>query len=258
MLREWRTNIVMGQVLGQYDLTSPLDGTLAQTSSLSCHFIGMDDGYSAKTTRANQIIHDQYISAKKMPVQSCVPMWEQGKASILRCLVHLCRVLWLWQEGWEEAERAFNACVWRVCDEAAAFVCSAPSLHLWTQVSREHQQSCTFSDTVHLQKTLDTLQHGSRYLQKTLTWSHALDNMSFCPPAGFYMLRWKSVQELRANLSGNTECQDSSLNYLVPEKVCTPQSFYRVCFKILKKEIIVFFFYLQLYSDFYHIRKFLK
>lgn len=46
--------------------------------------------------------------------------------SILCCLVHLGRVLWLWQEGWEETERAFTACTWHVCDEAAASTPAEP------------------------------------------------------------------------------------------------------------------------------------
>lgn len=51
---------------GQCDFTSPLDGTLAQTYSLSHHLIGMNDRYSAETTGANQNLHDRHTSAKKI------------------------------------------------------------------------------------------------------------------------------------------------------------------------------------------------
>lgn len=41
-------NTVMDNSMERCDLTSPLDGTIAQTYNPSCPFIGMDDRYSAK------------------------------------------------------------------------------------------------------------------------------------------------------------------------------------------------------------------
>lgn len=61
---------------------------------------------------------DRQIPADKGQFDLVFPRGKREKASILCCLVHLCGVLWLWQEGGEEAERAFT--VRCVCDEATA------------------------------------------------------------------------------------------------------------------------------------------
>lgn len=51
---------------GQCDVTSPLDGTIAQTYNLLHRFTGMDDRYSAKTiTGTNGVRYDIHIYAKK-------------------------------------------------------------------------------------------------------------------------------------------------------------------------------------------------
>lgn len=94
----------------------PLDGTLAHNYSPRCHFIGMGDRYSAKTTGTgtNQVLHGRRVSATEDRCDLVFFTWKQGKPLHAVVRFHLCGVLWLWQEGWEEAERAFTACVWRV------------------------------------------------------------------------------------------------------------------------------------------------
>lgn len=73
--REKHANTVTRQEHGQCDVTSPLDGTIAQTYNLLHRFTGMDDRYSAKTiTGTNWVRYDIHIYAKKMPVWSCVSM----------------------------------------------------------------------------------------------------------------------------------------------------------------------------------------
>lgn len=100
-------------------------------------------------TGTNQILHG--ISAKKMPVWSCVSMCEQEKASIL-CLsgspllssMALARGL---RGSRKDLRRLRLVCLWW---SSHLSVCRAPSLHLWTPVSRGHRRSCTYRDTVHL------------------------------------------------------------------------------------------------------------
>lgn len=121
------------------------------------------DLYSAKkkknqTNNRNKPNPTWDFSPKKCPFDLVFPCGNREKAFILCCLVHLCGVVWLWQRGLRGSRKEGPsppppppACVWRVCDEAAAFsVRWAPSLHLWTRVSREHRWSCTYRDTVHL------------------------------------------------------------------------------------------------------------
>lgn len=89
--------------------------------------------------------------------------------------------------------RLHLACLWW---SSRLYSCWASSLYLWTRVSREHRRSCTHTDTVHFNRHWRHFRHGLQYLQKTLTWSHALDNRGVSDPWG------ESVQEFRAVLGG--------------------------------------------------------
>lgn len=77
--------------------------------------------------------------------------------------------------------RLHLACLWW---SSRLYSCWASSLYLWTRVSREHRRSCTHTDTVHFNRHWRHFRHGLQYLQKTLTWSHALDNRGVSDPWG--------------------------------------------------------------------------
>lgn len=97
----------------------------------------------------------------------------------------------------------------RVCDKTASSSSSvvvwAPSLHLWTRVSREHRQSCnTLKKTLNTSTdTWDTSDVGiTVFTEDTdfdrmhlIIWVLQADPR---PPGGVHMFRWKSVQEFRA------------------------------------------------------------
>lgn len=177
----------------------PLDGILAHDYSPPWHFIGTDDRYSAKTrTGTKQILQDRQISANKGQFDLVFPRGKREKASILCCLVHLCGVLWLWQEGGEEAERAFT--VWCVCDEATASLpadlppcASAPE---WAESTDSHAHTemlFTFRQTL-----WDTSDVGYRIYRR-----HWLDRMHlitrvFLRPGWVHRLRWDPAHEFRA------------------------------------------------------------
>lgn len=116
--------------------------------------------------------------------------------SILCCLVHLGRVLWLWQEGWEETERAFTACTWHVCDEAAASTPAEPppctSEPEWAESTDGHAHTQILYTST---DTGDISDMGYSIYRR-----HWLDRMHLI--IGFWPLGGGSVQEFRAVLGG--------------------------------------------------------
>lgn len=105
------------------------------------------------------------------------------------------------------------ACLWW---SSRLSVCWAPSLHLWTRVSREHRRSCTYKEILytfnrHLRRGFTLFTDDT-----DLTWSHALDNMGvFLIPSWVHIWRWVSVQEFRADLSWSQRVKTKSFNDLV-------------------------------------------
>lgn len=146
----------------------------------------MRDRFLPKTARLSLCFH---VGTKKS-------VYIVLSGSPLRSSMALAR-------GWRGSRKGL---VVRVCNEAAASLCWSPSLHLWTGVSREHRQSCTYRDTVHLQQTLETLQTGVTVFTKD-NWLDRMHLMTwvFLTPGRVDMLRWKSVQEFRAHLSVNVK-----------------------------------------------------
>lgn len=126
----------------------PLDGTLAHNYSPRCHFIGMGDRYSAKTTGTgtNQVLHGRRVSATE---DRCDLVFLRGNRENL----------YTPSSGFTSAEfYGFGKRVERKqkgpsppASDVFVYLLIFPSLHLRTRVSRGHRQSCTHGETVHLQ-----------------------------------------------------------------------------------------------------------
>lgn len=158
----------------------------------------MDDRYSAKTiTGTNGVRYDIHIYAKKnarlilcFHVGTGKNVYIVLSGSPRQSSMALAGGLRGNRKG---LYRLHLACLWW---SSRLYSCWASSLYLWTRVSREHRRSCTHTDTVHFNRHWRHFRHGLQYLQKTLTWSHALDNRGVSDPWG------ESVQEFRAVLGG--------------------------------------------------------
>lgn len=158
----------------------------------------LDDRYGAKTRTGRNKSCMRHISAKEGQFDRTFPWRKRGKqASILCCLVHFCGVLWLWQEGWEEAERAFAACVWRVCDLLIPLPAPLYPSEQRAPTVMHTQRYCTPSTD-----TWDTSDVGYSIYRR-----HWFDRMHliiwvFLTLGWVHMWRWELVQEFRADFSG--------------------------------------------------------
>lgn len=95
-------------------------------------------------------------------VWSSVSIQEQGKAFKYRVVWLASAELWLWQEGWEEAERVFSTCVPRVYDKTTASSSSAflppyTSAPEWAESTDSHARTNIFYTCKQTRSTHKTL-----------------------------------------------------------------------------------------------------
>ena len=104
---------------------------------------------------------------------------------------------------------------------------SAPLNREWAESTDSHAHTgilYTFS------RHWRHLRRGLRYLQKTLTWSHALDDRwVFLTPGRVDVVRWRSVQEFRVQISAWIDISRRFFKWFsAVRKFAIPQSFYRI------------------------------
>lgn len=185
VLRQWEIlYTVMGEQYGQRDLTPPLDGTLARTYRPPCHFTGMDDRYSAKAiTGTNRVRHGRHISAKECQFDLSFPC--QNREKRLYCVVWFTSA-----EFYGFGKRVERKQKGPSLPAPDVFATKQPPLYLLipppcTSVPKWAESTDSHAHTEILYTFNRHLRHfrrGLQYLQKTLTWSHALDNMGVCDP----------------------------------------------------------------------------
>lgn len=172
----------------------------------------MDDRYSAKTiTGTNWVRYDIHIYAKKKNARLILCFHVGTGKNVYIVLSGSPRQSSMALAGGLRGNRKglyrlHLACLWW---SSRLYSCWASSLYLWTRVSREHRRSCTHTDTVHFNRHWRHFRHGLQYLQKTLTWSHALDNRGVSDPWGGSQCRsseLSSVGEEPSNYSVLWEC----------------------------------------------------